>query len=128
MLGMRYPFEPASPLTIDPFVSQEVEKEMARQAAERAVARAKVFRLDDPGIPEEPAVYFPFDELGALDVGETGNLRQRNRGHERKACWLENAMGEVQLAAIPMPGVTKAVRRAVESNLRRTFKPPCGVR
>ncbi len=87
------------------------------------------FALPNRYIPKRSGVYIVHDEEGnVLDVGESAKVGQRISTHERRACWLENAVGGVGIHVVWTPGKKKAGRRVVERQLRDEFDPGCGER
>lgn len=81
--------------------------------------------LDGTNWNEVPAVYVVLDEENAkVDVGETGNLKDRLANHERRSCWERSCDGEILVAAkVEEDEVT---RQKIESEIRETYDLPCG--
>ena len=65
------------------------------------------------------------DSLTVIDVGESGNVKDRVSNHDRQNCWSRNCSGTLQVAAYYC---NEAERMQLESTLRQTYKPPCGQR
>lgn len=66
------------------------------------------------------------DSYGVLDVGESGDVKDRVEAHDRRRCWERNARGSIRYAARYTPGVDAAGRRKIESAIRVKYSPPCG--
>lgn len=60
-----------------------------------------------------------------LDVGESGNVWERVKTHDRTPCWIKHAHREVAIAAIYVP---EAQRMLIERELRNQYNPRCGER
>lgn len=60
-----------------------------------------------------------------VDAGESGDLRTRLDTHDRATCWGRNNAGELAVAVLYCD---ERSRMAVETRLRQTFNPACGVR
>ena len=60
-----------------------------------------------------------------LDVGESGDIRERIENHDRKDQWKR--CGHNYLAVAPIY-VNALQRTHVEQELRQQFNPPCGKR
>ena len=72
------------------------------------------------------AVYVISDvNNSAIDVGQTDNLKDRMVNHDRKNCWLRNAVGEICVYAFVHND--EKTRLAIESLVRNGHKFPCGV-
>ena len=61
-----------------------------------------------------------------IDIGESGNIRERISGHDRKSQWSNYCTQTIAFATIPI--ATETQRRQVERELRQQIKPPCGER
>lgn len=59
-----------------------------------------------------------------LDVGESGNLRNRLDGHDRKDCWKSNCIGTAKAAILY---TNEANRKRVADEIRDRLNPTCGV-
>ena len=60
-----------------------------------------------------------------VDVGESGEMRDRVENHDRAPCWRGQGHANLGVAAI----YCDATRRmAIEADLRAQFDPPCGKR
>ena len=71
-------------------------------------------------------VYVIHDGNKCLDVGETGNLKERIPGHTRKACWKRNA-GSGKTVKLEFLQVNDEQKRLeIESYLRAELNPSCG--
>lgn len=60
-----------------------------------------------------------------VDIGESGDLRNRIDGHDREACWNRQTSSSWSVAAYYCDEPT---RMRVESALRSQYDPPCGKR
>ncbi|MCH8978104.1 MAG: hypothetical protein IH945_02535 [Armatimonadetes bacterium] len=60
-----------------------------------------------------------------VDVGESGNVKDRVENHDRKDCWKRHA-SEIWYAAYYTLGWTADQRRALEKKIRDEYDPPCG--
>ena len=84
------------------------------------------------GLMNAPGVYVILDNradsasYGVLDVGESGDVRDRIENHDRKACWMTNASGVAVVAVRYMPYSTADERRDIEHRIRMTYSPRCG--
>ena len=58
-----------------------------------------------------------------VDVGESGNVRERVEDHEREPCWRRN--GGSKYAA---HYTDESKRMTIEKQIRREHNPPCGER
>jgi len=67
-------------------------------------------------------------KLHVLDVGETGEIKTRIDGHERKEDWERQRSGTIVFAVYYTPGWSNQQRRDLESQIRDTYSPPCGDR
>ena len=60
-----------------------------------------------------------------VDIGESGEVRQRVTTHDRRPCWERQGYARLSVAAFYCDERT---RIAIESSLRAQYKPPCGDR
>ncbi len=63
-----------------------------------------------------------------LDVGETGQVKSRLETHERGPCWNRHNQGTLAAAVLYTPRWTDDQRRTLETKLRDSYAPVCGVR
>jgi len=63
-----------------------------------------------------------------LDVGESHNVQDRIKNHDRADQWLENCRGQIHYAAYYTPHLQQTGRMEIEQNLRSLEKPICGER
>jgi len=70
----------------------------------------------------------PSNGYTVVDVGESAQVRERVRSHERERCWRANAAGGLTFAAHYTPGMQQPGRMEIEQELRRQYRPPCGER
>lgn len=59
-----------------------------------------------------------------VDVGESGNVRERVGGHDRALDWGRQGHAELSVAAIYCD---EPNRMTIERQLRAQFRPACGV-
>jgi hypothetical protein len=62
------------------------------------------------------------------DVGESNNIKERIKTHDRKDCWTKNCKGIICIAVMYTPDKTQEQRCAIESDIRGLYKPVCGVK
>lgn len=86
------------------------------------------FHINNRCIPNRSGVYIVHDEVGVLDVGESGRVGKRIKRHERRVCWARSAVGEVRVSVVWTPYKKRAGRRAIECELRDELDPECGDR
>lgn len=80
------------------------------------------------GLKAESGVYVALGKAvdgnwHVLDVGESGNVRERVNTHDRRPCWIMHAHREVAIAAIYVP---EGQRVQIERDLRDSYNPRCG--
>lgn len=63
-----------------------------------------------------------------LDVGETGDVKERVATHDRVDCWARHCSGTIYYSAIYTPNLQQSGRMAIEQGIRELTKPPCGER
>lgn len=84
---------------------------------------------DTAGLHGQSGVYAILEALPTygqykvIDVGESGNVRERVDNHDRKDCWRRHAKGQLSVAAYYC---NEATRVTIERELRAHFDPPCG--
>lgn len=61
-----------------------------------------------------------------VDVGESGEIRDRVKNHDRKDCWEENCSGELRYSELLTPGKTQEERMAIEKTIRDERELLCG--
>jgi hypothetical protein len=66
------------------------------------------------------------DSYYVLDVGESGEVKDRVESHDRRQCWKRYAQGPIRYAVHYTPSVSAAGRREIERAVRRKYSPPCG--
>lgn len=59
-----------------------------------------------------------------VDVGESGNIRDRVTCHDRAPCWRGQGHAQLAVAAIYSD---ERNRQIIERQLRVQFTPPCGL-
>lgn len=60
-----------------------------------------------------------------IDIGESGDVRNRVECHDRKPCWLGHSYRNLSVAALYCDEVA---RMQIERDLRTRYNPPCGDR
>lgn len=66
------------------------------------------------------------DELFVLDVGQSGNVRERLKSHERSDCWFDNCFREqVRYSATYTHNLPEGERIRIEQLIRQLAKPLC---
>jgi len=63
-----------------------------------------------------------------IDVGESEDIRSRIENHDREGCWKRHSWGTLGIAAYYTPGWTANHRRSLESEIRDSYAPACGIR
>jgi len=61
-----------------------------------------------------------------IDAGESGGVRTRIEGHDRKDCWRRRSQGTIAAAVLYTPNWSAEQRRSLESSLRGQYAPACG--
>lgn len=64
-----------------------------------------------------------YENWSVVDIGETGNVRNRVATHDRKDCWKRQGFSSLQAAA---HYCGEAERMRIEKELRKQLNPPCG--
>ena len=62
-----------------------------------------------------------------IDVGESGDIKDRIEHHERGPCWKRNCNSTLSAAVLYTPNMTADQRRGIESAIRKSFNFPCGL-
>jgi len=62
-----------------------------------------------------------------VDVGESGEVKNRVDTHDRKDCWKEKCSGTLTVSVLYTPNLQQAGRREIEQEIRSQFNPPCGI-
>ncbi len=65
------------------------------------------------------------ENLKLIDVGESSNIRERVKNHDRKNCWRAHARA-IRYAYLRTPGKSKYEREEIEKDIRGKEDPPCG--
>lgn len=60
-----------------------------------------------------------------VDVGESGNVRERIECHDRADCWKRHGHRELTAAVLY---VAERDRMLIEREIRNSYTPPCGDR
>lgn len=67
------------------------------------------------------------ENVKLIDVGESGDIRERVENHDRKDCWEDECKdGEIRYAYLRTPGKSKPEREEIEKDIRDKEDPPCG--
>jgi hypothetical protein len=61
-----------------------------------------------------------------VDVGESGQIKTRIEGHDRRDSWLRVRTGILGVAVLYTPGWTPDQRRVLERAVRSRYEPACG--
>ena len=65
------------------------------------------------------------DNLKLIDVGESSNIREQVKNHERKNCWRAHARA-IRYAYLRTPDNSKSEREEIEKEIRYKEDPRCG--
>lgn len=89
--------------------------------------------LNTESIKNESGLYTILDKRSdgkwsVIDVGESQDLKTRIDNHDRKTCWETNRQGQLGVAVLYTPGWRDDQRRSLESTIRDSYSPTCGVR
>jgi hypothetical protein len=60
-----------------------------------------------------------------VDIGESGNVKDRISTHDRSPCWKKQGHAELAVAVLH---VNEQQRMSIERELRANYNPPCGDR
>lgn len=85
--------------------------------ANHLAARSGVYVIlgkSDPALP-----------WNVVDVGESGDVRERVVNHDRKPCWIGQRHVTLAVAAHYCDAL---MRVQIEARLRAAYQPPCGIR
>ena len=63
-----------------------------------------------------------------LDVGESANVKERVKNHDRADCWEDKRSGTIYYSATYTPNLQQAERMQIEQNIRKLANPLCGNR
>ena len=63
-----------------------------------------------------------------LDVGESHDVKERVKNHDRADQWRRNCQGTLHFSACYTPNLQQAGRREIEKVIRQKENPPCGDR
>jgi hypothetical protein len=66
------------------------------------------------------------DAWTLIDAGESGGVKTRIEGHDRKDCWRRRSQGVVAAAVLYTPNWSAEQRRLLESSVRGQYAPACG--
>lgn len=58
-----------------------------------------------------------------LDVGESGDVRERVSNHDRASCWDSHKRDSLYMSAYQCGETT---RMSLEGEIRKEYEPPCG--
>jgi len=79
-------------------------------------------------------IYVVYDNYNGnykpIDIGESGNIKERISSHDRKAQWQKMAKGTICFAIKYLKGCHESCRKGFEQDLRNKFEPGrlCGER
>ena len=82
-------------------------------------------------LPEKAGLYAigckKNEKVKLIDVGESGNIQERVKTHDRKDCWEDECEeGKIRYAYLRTPGKSKSEREEIEKDIRDKEDPPCG--
>jgi hypothetical protein len=60
-----------------------------------------------------------------LDVGESDNVKERVKNHDRTDCWSRNCSGTIYYSATYTPNLQQAGRMKIEEKIRQLADPLC---
>lgn len=60
-----------------------------------------------------------------LDIGESGDVYNRIKNHDRESCWHLNLYGDLEYYVLY---TDENSRYSIEQELRKKLNPPCGER
>ena len=63
------------------------------------------------------------DSRNIIDVGESSQIRDRVKDHDRKDCWHQQSIGQIKYAA---HYTDEHEREGLERHIRWEHEPPCG--
>lgn len=66
------------------------------------------------------------DKYHPVDVGESGTVKYRVEGHERKSCWDRNCNSSLVVAVLYTRNLHQEGRRKIEQEIRGMYNFPCG--
>lgn len=79
----------------------------------------------DAWLPALPGIYvIARTDNVVVDVGETENLAERIGSHDRRSCWDRNQGAYVWFWHQP----SRVMRLMIESSIRKSVNPTCGIR
>jgi len=65
-------------------------------------------------------------EWAVLDVGESDNVKERVKNHDRADCWEDKCLGTIYYTATYTPHLQQAERMQIEQRIRNLANPLCG--
>lgn len=66
------------------------------------------------------------NEWTVLDVGESDNVREQIKNHERKSCWEKHCPCEIYYSATYTRNLSQSKRTDIKQEIRNKTDPPCG--
>jgi len=66
------------------------------------------------------------DTWQVLYVGESENVQERTRNHNRRPFWLANCQGTIYYSATYTPNIGRDKRLEIEKKIREKAQPLCG--
>lgn len=83
-------------------------------------------------LESNPGVYIIWciceDEWQVIDVGESNDVKDEIKNHERKPCWEKHCPFEIYFSATYTPNLPQPERLRIEDRIRKLTNPPCGKR
>jgi hypothetical protein len=65
------------------------------------------------------------ENVKLIDVGESSNIREQIKNHDRKDCWRASARA-IRYAYLRTPGKSKSEREEIVKDIRDKEDPLCG--
>ena len=62
-----------------------------------------------------------------VDIGESANLKERVKTHDRQACWKAHNGSQLAYAALYTAQQSQTERMEIEEDIRKNYKFLCGV-
>ena len=81
-------------------------------------------------LDEEPGIYAigceKDDKVKVIDIGETDNIQERVKTHDRKDCWERECKDGTIKYAQYKTNIDQEEREKIEKEIRDAVDPPCG--
>lgn len=85
---------------------------------------------DPEQLESRSGVYVIWCESGeswaVIDVGESADVKQRVKTHDREPQWKRHCNGTLYYSATYTANLQQSGRREIEAAIRAQAKPPCG--